>query len=428
MADTSIIQRSTTRVDRRYYGLLNQLRGVAAVLVVWSHIVGYKLPSEGHTWLGFTLFNRFITGPLNIVQNFGWFGVVLFFLISGFVITDAAYRETAREFAVRRLLRIYPPIILTTIVIFILQSFGTPPLTTNPTPLGWILSLTLVNYLIIPQVLVIGVAWTLCIEVLFYLIVWFASPLGKRVPWAFPVVVLVVALVARNFDRNLGDSFFLLAVFTTYLPMLVIGQVTFLAVSRRIPKWMGAVGLVAAWCTFVWCLEPIYPDFLQPASAYGPSVVLAVALFLGAVAAEGRLRPIRALDVVARRSYSLYLIHWPVGYAMVDLLTPIKGLPTTVIILITFAAIAAGTEVAYRLAEKPSVQLGRWIFRKSKAVHPVDPLVAGRVGSGGPFAVDQPLSPHDELKEFKKKAVHLRPRYRNRIRDAMCELCRPNRP
>ena len=390
MTNTAVVQQTATRVDRRYYGLLNQLRGVAAVLVVWSHIVGYKLPSEGHTWLGFTIFNRFITGPLNIVQNFGWFGVVLFFLISGFVITDATYRETAREFAVRRLLRIYPPVILTTIVIFILQSFGTPPLTTNPTPLGWVLSVTLVNYLIIPQVLVIGVAWTLCIEVLFYLIVWFASPLGKRVPWAFPVVVLVVALVARIFDQNLGDSFFLFTVFTTYLPLLVLGQVTFLTVSGRIPKWMGAVGAVAAWCSFVWCLEKIYPEFLQPGLAYGPSIVIASALFLAAIAAEGRIRPFRALDVVARRSYSLYLIHWPVGYGVVDLLTPVKGLPTTVIILITFIAIAAATEVAYRVAEKPSLRLGRWIFRKSKAVHPVDLLREPVPGLIPPPLIDLP--------------------------------------
>jgi exopolysaccharide production protein ExoZ len=358
--------------SRRYYTLLNQLRGVAAMLVVWSHIVGDEMQRDGRTWFGLTIVKRFITGPLDIVQQFGWFGVVLFFLISGFVITDAAYRETSREFVVRRLLRIYPPIIMTTIIILVLASFGAEPALANVSPIAWILSVTLVNYIIVPQALVIGVAWTLAIEVTFYLVIWLVSPLGKRAPWLFPAITLIVIAVVRVFDDKLGNSFFLLSVCTGYLPILVLGQLVFLVVSKRIPRWAGALGVLAAWGIFIWCLERNYPAFLLPINSYGPSITIAAAVFLGAIVAEGRLRPLGLLDVVARRSYTLYLVHGPIGFLLVDVLSPVAWMPSTVVLLIALLGIAAATELAYRLVEKPSLQLNRRVFRRSKAVQPAD--------------------------------------------------------
>ena len=41
--------------------------------------------------------------PLGIIQDFGWFGVALFFLISGFIISDRAAAESTRTFVISTL-------------------------------------------------------------------------------------------------------------------------------------------------------------------------------------------------------------------------------------------------------------------------------------------------------------------------------------
>lgn len=85
------------------------LRGPAALLVMWDHLVGTYLDQSGQSWRLLELVRNYVTKPLAIIQDFGFFAVALFFLISGFIITYIAQRETALQFTVRRIFRIYPP-------------------------------------------------------------------------------------------------------------------------------------------------------------------------------------------------------------------------------------------------------------------------------------------------------------------------------
>src|SRR5262249_3570790 len=91
---------------------IDQLRGLAALAVVACHVgvSAYRdVPNEGGTpwpWLGFVL-------------GFGYLGVPLFFVISGFCIHLPQARMLAagaprapewRRFFARRLWRLYPPL------------------------------------------------------------------------------------------------------------------------------------------------------------------------------------------------------------------------------------------------------------------------------------------------------------------------------
>jgi peptidoglycan/LPS O-acetylase OafA/YrhL len=91
---------------------VNQLRGIAALLVVWDHMVGQWLSQQRLHWAPNDLVVRFVMVPLNIIQDGGFLGVALFFLISGFVVTRATAQESPVKFAVRRLLRVCPPLII----------------------------------------------------------------------------------------------------------------------------------------------------------------------------------------------------------------------------------------------------------------------------------------------------------------------------
>ena len=97
------------------------------------------------------------------ISWFGWVGVQIFFVISGFVIAMSANGRTWREFAIARLLRIFPTAWISAIVIFpVYLLFSDSELSAK--------LLRLFNTLIISPfpAWLDGVFWTLVIELVFY--------------------------------------------------------------------------------------------------------------------------------------------------------------------------------------------------------------------------------------------------------------------
>ena len=85
-----------------HYHLLDGLRGVAALLVVWYHVF------EGFAFAGNTLIEHI---------NHGYLAVDFFFILSGFVISYAyddrwAKGFTMKQFFLRRLIRLHPMVIM----------------------------------------------------------------------------------------------------------------------------------------------------------------------------------------------------------------------------------------------------------------------------------------------------------------------------
>ena len=145
------------------YVFLDYLRAIAAWLVVWDHLANIFPRGQGLAFGPADWVRRNVTGPLGVIQDFGWFGVALFFLSSGFIISDRARVEGVFKFVVRRVLRIYPML-----AVAILLSCLFVVAKEQVTMRNVLLNLTLANYLMVPQVVLVGVAWTLIIEVVFY--------------------------------------------------------------------------------------------------------------------------------------------------------------------------------------------------------------------------------------------------------------------
>lgn len=101
-----------TASPRHRYEILDGLRGVAALLVIWYHV-----------------FEAFATSPVDQRFNHGYLAVDFFFVLSGFVIGhayDSRWQRgmTAGRFIVRRIIRLQPMVIigvLLGVVSFIIQ-------------------------------------------------------------------------------------------------------------------------------------------------------------------------------------------------------------------------------------------------------------------------------------------------------------------
>lgn len=98
---------STAFADSKpHYALLDGLRGVAALLVVWYHIF------EGYAFAG---------GTMITTVNHGYLAVDFFFMLSGFVVSYA-YDDrlgkslTLKNFFKRRLIRLHPMVVMGAIV------------------------------------------------------------------------------------------------------------------------------------------------------------------------------------------------------------------------------------------------------------------------------------------------------------------------
>ena len=146
---------------------LDGLRGVAVLLVLFFH--AYTRWSEhvpyGNTYANFPLF------------YFGWLGVELFFLISGFVIFMTLYRtDDFKIFIYKRWLRLFPAMLIASVIIYAtLPIFWERP-EGIPNALGLLPGLTFITPSWWEAILGIdiqpleGAFWTLYVEFKFYTI------------------------------------------------------------------------------------------------------------------------------------------------------------------------------------------------------------------------------------------------------------------
>lgn len=153
---------TSLRAPGKDIAFIHLLRLVAVSMVLYDHLIAiYAERWKDILWMPPIWLNTYLFTPFGIIQSMGFIGVSLFFLVSGYIITHAASSETRREFLIKRVLRIYPPLIGSVLVCVICQ-----PGTSRD--IGDILlNFTLLNYVSVPQVIIQGVAWSLVIEMSF---------------------------------------------------------------------------------------------------------------------------------------------------------------------------------------------------------------------------------------------------------------------
>lgn len=121
------------------YELLDGLRGVAAVLVIWYHF-----------------FEGFATSGVDQMMNHGYLAVDFFFVLSGFVIGyayDGRWKKgmTARRFMLRRVIRLHPMVIFAVVfgaISYLVQ--GCVKWDGTPVPVSFVLLALLLGLFLIP--------------------------------------------------------------------------------------------------------------------------------------------------------------------------------------------------------------------------------------------------------------------------------------
>lgn len=110
-------------------GYLEGLRGIASLIVVFHHYMCAFYPAmvfgAGAAFHIGPIEARFAASPLNVLYN-GGFAVCIFFVLSGYVLTNRYFRIRQRDLvtssAVRRYVRLMIPTLFTVIVAYLLST------------------------------------------------------------------------------------------------------------------------------------------------------------------------------------------------------------------------------------------------------------------------------------------------------------------
>lgn len=353
------LRNDTPRVAARTINFLNLLRGLAVLLVVYGHLGAFWPAENQRSWIVNRVIRRWVSEPLGIIQDFGFFGVAVFFLISGFIITHVAQRETRLQFAVKRLLRIYPPLIVSILLIIVITFVqGAQRLSLSE----YAQSMTLANYFRVPAFAASGVAWTLVIEMLFYIGVFVTLPLLKKWPLVANAALLSFCAIVILTARSFGSSYFLFAAATAFVPYLLLGQLVYLRWSGRISTVDYAVFTLVTYLVVVFGIRRIHTAFLPAGNSYLISLGFAFAVFVVALHFEDSVRVPSAFAKTSEISYSLYLVHGALGFFVLDEL--VDRIPFTAAITVAFGVGYVVAYVSHRFVELPSRRLARSLLNR----------------------------------------------------------------
>ncbi|WAX98150.1 acyltransferase (plasmid) [Aminobacter sp. NyZ550] len=274
--------------NRGTYAGLQALRAIAAFFVLIQHSFYFASVS-----------NRVSVDWFYKLQ-LGTIGVFMFFVISGAVMAFSTTTDTAKKFALSRVLRIYPTYLLALLVAGIILSLaGSAPVLSKDFSLLLIATGQLNNTFQVPY-------WTLIYEVQFYAVLWVAMLAGTThytrvwlmIGWA--AVILVSG--AAGIEVPVANPTLAQIVLAPVNIFFTFGYI--LASSMMTKDYLP----LAVLTLIVSVTSLIFGGW--PAPYLGLAMLCVSAVALG-ISASPKLVP-SWLENAGNSSYGLYLLHMPI--------------------------------------------------------------------------------------------------------------------
>jgi peptidoglycan/LPS O-acetylase OafA/YrhL len=375
---------------RRHIAGLDGIRASAAGLVLVYHYWATTGKAE-------------LPAPLHLVVSNGGIGVNIFFVISGFILflpwARAGWtggRVDRRRYFRNRFFRIIPAFWFNTLVV-VLAAY--PVLLLSVEGLGKIAVYgTLLAGFAPPGVasglMLNGVAWTLCIEVTFYVALPLVARFFVRDRWwvALPAVLVLTTCFKLVAIAHYGQAGLAIAAlqnlagtFNEFAVGMAVAAIWAKLEHRQVELRRGVglactvVGIVGVWATMYWGQQIIGREAYTfgtgplgwiPLLTMFPVVAGFSGLALFGICYQANLvtrflslRPIAWLGVV---SYGIYLWHLPIGQWLAQAMSPEQSplYKMAILLVVGTALTLIWSVVSYRFVEQP------FLRRKSTPVAP----------------------------------------------------------
>ena len=268
------------------------MRGMAILFVLAAHFLTNSVVFDDYstTMLGNTSLN---------FSFFGNTGVILFFYLSGYLIYASIDRgKNIAFFLYKRLLRIYPPYLFSIAIVLIMPFFfnfypfyGMRDIFANIFFIKDFLNAPYMN----------NVYWSLLVEVRFYFIIFVFFLLSRHFKFLkieYLLLLLLLVNYTKLFFTGSGSWF------VTWLLLFFIGILFYKYVTNKIKIGILIVCLVSVY---------VFRDLSSFLSAVACTIIFAFCFYFNCTN--------RVLIFFGNISYSLYLVHAPIGYSLFYFIT-----------------------------------------------------------------------------------------------------------
>ncbi len=323
---------------------LDLLRLVAALAVVCFHYL-FRGPIAGDVGAGYPA-----AAPFAI---YGYLGVSLFFLISGFVITWSAEGRTWQEFAVARFVRLYPGFLVCMTLTFLILTIADNP--RFPTSISTYLANLSMFARAFSRPSMDGVYWSIMLEIVFY--GWIATLIfaGAFQRWKLAIVAVWLVISAGN-ELFFGNTAIRILFITGYAPFFAFG----ILAQQVVAKGRSPAALILLAAAFSLSCQTIRFDQGWMQEHYGMAVsysALFVAngfvfgIFVGALLVRSIVGASKTVLMLGGLTYPLYLLHQYIGYISLNALSPLVG--KNAAFFVVLLAVLLASFLVWRFIETP---------------------------------------------------------------------------
>jgi peptidoglycan/LPS O-acetylase OafA/YrhL len=349
------------------------LRGVAALAVVIGHFTVLYLTAPDVVSLivmsepsAKVMLPKIATDLIELF-NLPSMGVAVFFLISGFVIPLSLEGTTTRGYLLKRFLRIFPTywvaLALGIAATFISAGFWSKPVTHDHIDY---LSNTFLIANLFGRFDILSVAWTLQIEMKFYLLaplIYLALRRGTQLPLLLCGLAVVgvfwnATAFCNNVDVACWDHYrFSARMFwedAMHMMYMLMGSIIYAHYRKLIPNWqvIGGVAFLFGCYNAAALAMPI------PKGGQHLPYLWGLIIFVSLYVLRSRITLARPFRFLADISYALYVIHPLVGYVTMRLLMA-AGLPYLAAFAVALALVIGIAWTMHLYVETPMIALGK---------------------------------------------------------------------
>lgn len=322
-------------MNKNYHVSFDYLRVLAMLFVMWPHL-GLNL--NPNWWIGIKV-NQYINNPFAIGSNFGILGVCIFFIISGYLLSEQMVDKKNRNILpilMKRVKNIVLPLWFYMLCFFCLvQILGLLDINTYWSQFNiieWIKTCTLYHFIFDGQAeLVNGVLWYLLPYFVFVILVSIIGKIIKKVKFLvlyIQSIILISICIAFLWTNHLAIfNFIIFVAIPVYGIIMCFYKMNLFDLKEAIiygiiNSLIFAIGLII-----------LRPD-LYYNEHYFVSVIYSIIIILSIILFESKLKENYLVTQISNYSFCFYIIHSLYGGMIISYLWGSRGWNYTIVWII----------------------------------------------------------------------------------------------
>lgn len=321
---------------------ISYLRALAVFMILYDHLGGMR----NQTWIVKRTMDFLFCTPLKIIQEFGAFGVSLFYLITGFLFLHTnKNRKQCVRYYIRKMMKLYCYVVFSFVLFGIFQwmiHFVSPTYWAQFSLRDWVGCATLFYHFNGAGEMINGTTWFLIPLFAFYFLASCCYSVLRQSALKGVLLIegiLMISILLGEFVQRQGMAVYVLS-YVPYVYIPVMGMILYIILQHEISVWQG-IGLgilndIIMTAVFYKLNTGYYADV-----PYLVSVVYAIGLFLCFILGEKYFKRSRYVDFIEKISLSVYLVHMTWGSLFMSFFEQRTGFSVSFVLSLALVVIVA---------------------------------------------------------------------------------------